>query len=70
MAWIRKGIGGESLVEVAATLYAIRSGIALVVSAICVIVFCIAAAVYAAEQWKYDWRHRWTLRKMRKGKNK
>ena len=62
--------GGERLVEVAATLYAIQAGILLVVLAVCVIVLCIAAAVYAAEQWKYDWRHRLTLRKMRKGKNK
>ena len=58
------------MVEVAATLYAIQSGILLVVLAICVIVLCIAAAVYAVEQWKYDWQHRWTLKKMRKEKNK
>lgn len=62
--------GGERLVEVAATLYAIQAGILLVVLAVCIIVLCIAAAVYAAEQWKYDWRHRLTLRKMRKEKNK
>ena len=42
------------MIEVAATLYAIQAGIRLVVLAICVIVLCIAAAVYAAEQWKYD----------------
>lgn len=58
------------MIEVAATLYAIQAGIRLVVLAICVIVLCIAVAAHAEEQWKYDWRHRWTLRKMRKGKNK
>ncbi len=58
------------MVEVAATLYAIQAGILLVVLAVCIIVLCIATAVYAAEQWKYDWKHRLALRKKRKEKNK